>query len=222
MITNVYVCKDGAPVAAVPNEKFPTGNFWKNSWYDEGTPYGLRGVMRAMGLPDHIDMIKRNSRTLVNVDEGIVDYLPNWDALAEDIEHVIKMLTQMTAETGNLLPVEIAEKPGVVYAEYTVKDGADALAMYAKKYEEHDLPVMDMDGHFHFHLCSRLKVGAIIRGVKANAHGVLVPCAYVLYEGNPAQCLTALKIILHDVRLIARLDEPGMYTLRIKKQSSND
>ena len=216
MKTAVLLYKDGKKVEPQDWHGDPKSPYKVGLWPDDGTAYGVRGVLRAMGLPNHVDLIRREStaRSLDDADRRGVEYVVDWNALARSLANVHKAFLKTTEETGDLLPIEVAELPGVVYAEHKVRDGGDALALFAKKKEE-AAPVNDADGHFHH--AKPLKVRAVVRGVSQNGDGIMTPCVYVLYEGDRRKIAGALHAMSDIADMIASDPERERYTLRISR-----
>jgi len=215
MKTTVVMCKDGKPVKVLPWWKNTKSQYMIGSWPDEGTAYGVRGVLRAMGLPDHVEVIRRESSYIYSGASKGTEYAPDWKALATALKTTHKSFLKMTEETGDLLPIEIAELPGTVYAEHHVRDGGDALALFSRKKEE-AAPINDSDGHFHH--AKPLSVRAIIRGVSENKDGTITPCVYVLYEGNREKISEALEAMSNIAEMVSNTLDSNKYTLRIVQE----
>lgn len=210
----IILCKDGQPVKRQDWWKDNTSPFKIGVWPAGNSPYGLRSILRTLGLSDHVEIVRRESEAVSDV-----EYMPNWRSLADALATVRNAYLNITKETGDVFPVAITEKPGTVYAECNVKDGADALALLARKMENSEYGI-DEDGHFM--LNKPMSVVGIMPGVTQNKDGVLVPCVYVLYKSTVKAARSVLaeyiEAMANIADMIAQDPENARYTLKFQKK----
>ncbi len=177
------------------------------TWPDDGTAYDTRGLCKALDLPDPVELIRRESTVTKSS-----DYSPDWRSLKDAFDRLVKSLELALSHSPELLAVELAETPGIVYAEHPIKSGADAIALHADVADKNQGGFINKHGHFH--LSRPLKVRSLIRGVTRNQQGVWVPCTYVVYEGDAKRHVDAVKICSMTCQNVIET-YPDRYTFRI-------
>jgi hypothetical protein len=166
MKRTIDILRKGAPIARLA---------------DGGTPLETFALLRMLGLPDPVEVIKRESKMIdfgKNAEcDAVAEYSPDWHSLAESFGRLYDNLKDALDTRSGLLVLKIDETPGV-FADCPVKDGMDALAVQAVVDEDLTGMLVDKTGAYN------LRIRSVVRGVQQTPEGVYVPCVYALYEGS--------------------------------------
>ena len=159
--------------------------FANGTWNLDGNPYGLKGLLIALNMPDPIDIAMRNATETIN-DSGktILSFDKDaWLALKYDLltlkANVIAALEKMP---GCLVTVMSDRLDGVPYSEMFVQNGINALevaALESQRRSSHNY----FNARGNFHNAKPLEVIAVIPGALPYGNAT-VASAYIIYKGN--------------------------------------
>lgn len=178
---------------------------------DNGNPYDLESVLNAMGLPTLSEIAMREYLDIkfAKIFHCPTPYIPSWSNMAEACDRIYTSFIRMTEDTGDLLPIKIAE----VECTPSVADGGDALAMYAETMS-HNARDKDED----LYMKTPIEVHAIIRGFDQDEdQGLVVPCVYVLYKGDKNELLRKISDMSRILHNILTSEEIDSYTIAVVK-----
>jgi hypothetical protein len=175
---------------------------------DDGTPFDTFGLLRSLGLPDPVELIKRDSKQTSAQGSGkttsVAEYAPDWKALAESFARLRDNLKLALDTRPGLLVARITETSGI-FADCPVRDGMDALAAQAAA--DDDRMFADKTGIFN------ARIQSVVKGVCQTPDGLYVPCVYALYDGSGEKHLRAIGVLADACAGIAEGDSAA-YSIR--------
>lgn len=186
------------PSTKYPDHYFKVGYF--RSSYNNG---GINAILSRFGLPDLYEIFERER------DDEYV-FQPNWGTVKTKCLYVIAQLKL----APNIRCFDVSWNDFKNPNDWTIRSERDALEVYINEKSKSHGP----DGYSNingiFHHSEPLKVFGLVHGVrKMLLSEVLLPCVYVVTEGENEWYVNALEIIVETADYVLSRPDQDKYFL---------